>query len=264
LDVSIRLIARVADRYAKKINLDEWGLQPLTEGKPVTLYHGTTRMFKTFDLGKSRDELVNKFYGNGIFLVPSKRTAEKYALANRNVGFDPSLVDDLKAKNPGAGKFMERLVEDGDDAWEKYYNREAMGLTDDNQSLMEALEKEAGGVDPNTIADVAGYVIGSKVRRMPDDDGTLNIFNQSTGLPEFMYKNLDEIGLDSEVYRPKVYKVSVQADNVLVTANSGAARGARGKGYYCVIFYGSDLVDGVPEVAVFSPKNARVMGYEVV
>lgn len=253
-------------RAAKKIDtkLAQWGLDDLVQGRLVTLFHGTTRMFKTFDLGKSRHELVNKFYGNGIFLVPSKRTAEKYALANRNIGFDPEIVDDLKSKNLAAGKFMEKLVKRGDSAWNDM-TPEKLGVRPEN--FMTTLIRMVGGVDPNTIADVAAYVVGTKVRRLEEDGesyATLNIFNTSTGLPEYMYKNLDKIGLNSEVYRPKVYRVEVQANNVLVTTSKSQAKNARTKGYDGVVFFGSDLVDNVPEVVVFSPKNARVKGYEVV
>lgn len=69
---------------------------------------------------KSRDELVNDFYGRGIFLTPKKHVAVDYAHANRNIGFEPSIIDDLQTRNPGAGRFMRLLYEKGNAAWAEY------------------------------------------------------------------------------------------------------------------------------------------------
>ena len=107
-------------------DLSEYNLEGLAKGEPVTLYHGTTKTFRTFVLEKSREELVKNFYGAGIFLTPDKRVAMRYANANRNIGFDPSLIEDLKRKNPGAGAMMEALCNEGTDAWETF--PKAVGL----------------------------------------------------------------------------------------------------------------------------------------
>jgi hypothetical protein len=56
----------------------------------------------------------------------------------------------------------------------------------------------------------------------------------------------------------------VTVSNPLVTANKAQASKARSKGFDSVVFYGSDLVDGVPEVAVFSPRNVKVRNIEVI
>ena len=100
---------KVASRFldaAQEFRPEWYGLEGLFNGKPVKLYHGSTRLFQRFSLSRSRDELNDKFYGNGIFLVPKKTVAGQYADANRNIGFDPSIIDDLKRVNRGAGAFL--------------------------------------------------------------------------------------------------------------------------------------------------------------
>lgn len=255
----------VAARFlalARDFNLAEWGLDGLTKGQRVTLYHGTTRTFHAFDMQKSRTELVNRYYGAGIFLTPSARVASDYADANRNIGFDTSLIDDLKQKNPKAAAFMRTLYERGDAAWD-LWSPETLGVS--REEFGDAMEKLAGGVDPNTLADVCRFVIGSKITEEPrDDGGFVDIFSRSTGLPEWAYSQLDEIGLDSNRYRPKVYTVSVLVKNTLVTASKAQAKSAKAKGYDCVVFYGADLVQGVPEVAVFDSHAVTITHVEVV
>jgi len=254
----------VAARFlaqARDLNLAEWGLDGLTKGQRVTLYHGTTRSFRAFDMQKSRTELVNRFYGAGIFLTPSKRVASDYADANRNIGFDSSLLDDLKRKNPKAAAFMRQLYERGNDAWD-LWTPETLGVQ--REQFGDAMTRLAGGVDPNTLADVCRFVIGSKLTEEPRDDGFVNIFSQSTGMPAWAYDQLDEIGLDSNRYRPKIYTVSVVAKNTLVTASKSQAKSAKSKGYDCVVFYGADLVQGVPEVAVFDAHAVTITHVEVV
>lgn len=242
---------RVAQRYisANKVNLSHYHLDLLVEGLPTMLYHGTTRMFRQFDITKSRDDLVNKFYGAGIFLTPSKKVAWDYADANRNIGFDPSIIQDLRKSKPLAAKFLQDCVTLGEEAWEKY------------ASFAGELE-EYLGANPNTLESIASYVLGSKVPVHPTGSG-LNLFDTSTGAPEWLYDSLDEVGIDSKKYRPKVYTVLVTAKNVLVTARKAEARSARRKGYDAVVFTGADLVRGVPEVAVFNPRNAQILKVEV-
>lgn len=257
------------DRTARTLALAEWGLEGMTEGRPVRLYHGTTRNFRTFSLERSRTELVEKFYGAGIFLTPSKRVADQYATANRNVGFDPEIIDDLKRRNPNAGAFLQALYDHGKDGWEKYWKDHGFWRENpppgEGQLDSEGFEKHLGGIDPNTLGDISGYIIGSKTKPLgSDDEGVINIFNQSTGAPDWLYDNLDQIGLDSTDYRPKVYTVEVTVKNPLITKSKSAARSARSKGYDSVIFYGADLVQGVPEVAVFNPRDVRVTHVDVV
>lgn len=248
---------------AKPLDLSHYNLEGITTGKSVTLYHGTTRFFKTFDMSRSRTDLVDRFYGAGIFLTPSKHVAEKYAEANRNIGFDPEIIEDLKRVNAGAGAFMQKLYSRGDDAWDEM-TPEKLGLAP-GEDWLAALRKLVGGVDPNTVADVAQYIIGTKVRSLRDSENEpVNIFHQSTGLPDYMYKNLDEIGLDSMVYRPKVYTVTVSVQKPLITASKSQAKAAQSKGYDSVVYFGSDLVGGVPEVAVFKASDARIVRVEVV
>lgn len=265
-------VARVAydyDRRAKGPDpLTEYGLEGLKTGAPVTLYHGTTRLFRKFDMGASRGELVNEYYGAGIFLTPSKRVAGMYAGANRNIGFPSTLIGDLRRKNPAAGKFLQALFDHGAEGWEVGW-KEA-GFWRDHPAPGEPQVDQAGfeaylGVDSNTLQDIADYIIGSKSKPVGTGGGPLDLFGGgSTGLSDHVYDSLDEVGLDSKVYRPKIYTVTVTVSNPLVTKSKSQARNARQKGYDCVVFYGADLVQGVPEVAVFNPRHVKIKHIEVV
>jgi len=253
---------------ARSLDLSHYGLEGLPEGKPTVLYHGTTKLFRRFELARSRDELVDRFYGKGVFLTPSKRVAGQYADANRNIGFDPSIIADLKRKKPNAGWFLQFIYDHGGDVWEPAL-REAGFWRDDpppgvGQVDLVGFTEFLGIPDPNSLATIAGYIIGSKEKPLGSDDSALSLFNTSTGAPHWLYDELDEIGLNSKVYRPKIYTVVAQVSNTLVTANKAQARGARSKGYDSVIYYGSDLVGGVPEVAVYNPKNVRITKIEIV
>lgn len=249
-----------ASRVANRFELAHWNLDGLTRGEPVTLYHGTTRQFQSFSLEQSRTELVNKFYGSGIFLTPSRKIAWDYAYANRNIGFDPEVITDLKRVNANAGKFLEALCKGGRDVWEDY-TPATLGVPP--EQFAGALERHFGGLDANGISDLAAYVIGSKVEPLGGNE-PVHIFNQSTGMPSWTYDLLDQLRIDSKKYRPKVYTVSVTVSNPLVTASKSAARSAKSKGYDCVVFYGADLVGGhVPEVAVYNPHDVHVTHVEV-
>jgi hypothetical protein len=229
-------------------SLDElayYGLDGLLEGKPATLYHGTTAWFRKFDRSKSRDELVNQFYGSGIFLTPKKSVAGRYANANRNIGFPPEIIKDFKRVDPKGGAFMEALYKKGVSVWDDidWDSDEADWYREDNTA--------------NEITDVAGWIIGSKVKRLKDK-GFVNIFSMDSGMPEYIYDRLDHFGLNSLKYRPKVYTVTANVKYPLVTASKSEARKAKSKGYDSVIYTGSDLVDGVPEVAVYDPRKVRI------
>jgi hypothetical protein len=58
--------------------------------------------------------------------------------------------------------------------------------------------------------------------------------------------------------------VVVSCKNPLVTGSKAEAKKARARGYDCVVFHGADLVDGVPEVAIFDAKRAQIKKVEVV
>ena len=255
-------------RVAKQeFDLSWYGLEGLLEGRPVTLYHGTTKLFKSFDLSRSRGELVNKYYGKGIFLTPDKRVAEDYADANRNIGFDPSIIATLKRKNKGAGGLLQSIYDHGHEkGWVTW--AEANGvIQEDGMWDHSLLDKILAGIDGNDLTEIAEYILGSK--KTPSGDfggdvgGPINIFHQSTGLPGYVYDTLDAVGLDSKTYRPKVYTVVVNVDNTLVTSSKSQAKKARSK-YDCVVFHGSGIVNGVPEVAVFNPRHVKVRRIEVV
>ena len=251
-------------KTASGFDPSHYGLEGLLTGRPVTLYHGTTATFTRFDLSKSRDELVEQFYGKGIFLTPSKRVAWKYANANRNMGLPVDVIADLKQVNRPAGEFLEAVYREGAAGWESFAR--SKGLWDDATGHIDfdGLRKLLKS-DPNTVSDIADHIPGAK-KTAPTDDVSgelMDLFHGSTGSPEWMYDLLDEVGLKGEHYRPKVYKVQATATNTLVTASKSEARKARSQGYDAVIFHGADLVDGVPEVALFDPNHAKVLGYEV-
>ena len=82
-------------------------------------------------------------------------------------------------------------------------------------------------------------------------------------MPEYVYDSLEELGIDSKPYRPKVYTVTATVKNPLITRSKAQARGARASGYDSVIYYGADLVRETPEVAVFDPRNVRISKIDV-
>lgn len=255
------------DRRADFDPVSEWHLEGLKNGTPVTLFHGTTRTFRTFDPSTVRDELVDRFYGRGIFLTPARRVAVQYAEANRNIGFPPSLINDLSRKNPVAGKLMQYLYDHGQDGWDIFWKDQGYMILDDpkypeGRPNMPAFEADMAGIDGNDVQDVADYLIGSASK--PLSGGPVNIFDTSTGMPGYVYDTVDTLGLNSKVYRPKVYTVSVTASNPLVTKSKSQAKKARSQGYDCVVYHGTDLVGGVPEVAVFDPRAVKVRKIEVV
>lgn len=261
----------VSARFAaKNLDLSDYGLEGLTTGAPVTLYHGTSASYTKFDLAKNRDELVNKFYGRGIFLTPSKRVAWKYAQANRNMGLPVSVIDDLSRVNRNAGSFLRALHEEGQDAWESYWK--ANGFWRDNPAPgvgkldMAGFEKHLGGVDSNTLLDISKHIEGTAYRGQASPDGIqelMDLFSDGgTGSPSWLYDNLDTVGLDSTKYRPKVLTVVVRVNNPLVTASKSEARKASSKGYDAVVYHGSDLVGGEVEVAVYDASKTKITHVE--
>jgi hypothetical protein len=256
-------------KTAKGFNPEQYGLEGLLRGDLTTLFHGTTASFKVFDLTLSRDELVDQFYGKALFFTPSKHVAERYANANRNMGLPRSVLSDLKRANPHAGAFLQALYDKGADAWEEFARDH--GFWNDNPAPGDGTFDSTGfeeylGVDGNTLMDISQHILGTKYNaRGPDElEELMGVFNPSTGSPDWVYSNLDEVGLDSGVYRPKVYTVAVKVENTLVTASKSEARSARGKGYDSVVYHGPDLVGGIPEVAVYDPRKVRILRVEVV
>jgi hypothetical protein len=239
-----------------KLDLAHYGLDAFVAGLPVDLFHGTTAAFETFDLAQSRRDLVDAYYGDGIFLTPSRRVAARYARANRNTGLPTSLIDDLRARNPAAAEMLQALYDHGtEDAWEVYMGAHNIGRLADLELHL--------GVDPNRLMDVSHYIVGAKTPPVSESSLHDLFGGGSTGAPHWLYDELEEIGLDAATYRPKVYTVRAYCRRPLVTASRAAARRARERGFDAVVFYGADLVDGVPEVAVFDPARAVVTGVEV-
>lgn len=238
-------MTKACSAYLNEAMVTEW-----VTGRKL-LYHGTTTMFDTFDLSKCREDLVAGFYGCGIFFSPSKIVARLYAFADRNTKLDPMVIQDLKAVNPGAGQFLETLYLFGNDAWKVL---DTIGIEDFNTLL--------AGVDGNTLDTISEYIAGTK--NVPESrGGFVNIFEQSTGAPDWLYNDLDTIGVDSSVYRPKVYSVKLHLDNVLVTDSSDEAERAQRMGFDGVVFCGANLVNDKPEIAVFDTRNIDIVKVEV-
>jgi len=263
---------RVASRWVlskQELELRWYDLEGLTDGSTVILWHGSTKKFDRFDVSKSREELVKDYYGGGIFLTPRKPIAWDYAQANRNIGFDPSLIDEMKRVNANAGDFMERLFRTGRKAAWRELTGETLPKKYPGIELHEAMDKYFGSADPHDIEDVAEYLIGSKSFEAPEDDTMEQLMGlmgggQRTGAPDWLYNKLDQLGLDGDAYRPKVYTVAVKGIfNPLITKSLAQARKAKSKGYDAVVYYGSEAVEGVPEVAIFDPKKVKILKYEV-
>lgn len=237
---------RLASQHTDLL-LSYYGLDKILSGEKTTLYHGTTASFRRFDISKSRKKLVNDFYGPGIFLTPKKVVAGKYAYANRNIGLPPEIIRDYQSVDRDGAAWMRTLFERGDGAW------------DNHRKLWEKV-----GDSAQTISDVADWIIGTKTKRPSSSSGFQNIFSTSTGMPDYVYEDVDSLGIDGDKYRPKVYTVILSGvKHPLVTDSQAEARKARRAGYDCVVYYGPDLVDDVPEVAVFDASLVRVTKVEV-
>ena len=254
-------------------HLDSYGLDDLIRTGSGKLYHGTNRQFKRFDMAYIRHDLINRFYkAPGIFLTPRRATAEQYADAARNAMVPAVVVADLVRTNRGAGEVLTRLVGEGRDAWDGLRAEAKAAFPD--ATYFEAMEMMTGGVDQNTLMDLAKHIEGTRYTDAPEENSLFEATNSlfalwgsaaPTSTPVWVFDALDRLGLDSSEYRPKVYTVEVSGlDRVLVTRSKAEAGKAKAKGYDAVVFCGSDLVDGVPEVVVFDPSNVRVTKVDLV
>jgi hypothetical protein len=255
---------RTAARPDVDCYLDAHGLGDLVRGGSATLYHGTTRSFQRFDSAYVRHELIARFYkAPGIFLSPKRGVAAEYSAAARNTMIPATVVDDLTRINRGAGEVMGTLVTQGPDAWSGLFE-DAVARFPDAATPADALERVTGGVDPNTLMDIAEYVEGSRYAKGADET-LFDLWGMiPTGTPDHVFTDMDSVGLDTDPYRPKVYTVEVSGlGRVLVTKSKSEAAQARRQGYDAVVFCGADLVRGVPEVVVFDPSKVRVTKVDV-
>lgn len=81
----------------------------------------------------------------------------------------------------------------------------------------------------------------------------------SRGTPDWIFNVIERLGLNRMRYEPKVYKVELRATNVLVTGKRSEARKARQNGFDGLVYTGSDLVRGVPELVVYNPNQIRIL-----
>lgn len=222
------------------------------KGAPLVLFHGTTEQFASFDLKKSRKELVEDFYGEGIFFTTSKAAAWQYAYAARNQGLSPEVIAALGRKNRGAARVLAAFVEHGRDVWEQ------PGVT------VASLEEASGGVEANTLMDLAQHVRGSRYVDPVDEREEIMraLLGGGYGVPDWVFKKLRGLGVDPKPFMPKVYTVEVRVDRPLWTASTDKARRARKLGYDSIVYYGPNLVEGAPEVAVFDPRRVKILKVE--
>lgn len=256
--------------YLKESNsqLGYFGLDEFVKGSPIVLYHGTTTSFSSFDIDKSRKNLVDKYTGIGIFLTPSKKIAWKYAMSSRNKGLPVGVIDDVKKANPHAGEFLEMLYKHGQRGWELFWKEKGF-LRDNPGEGAGELDTEAFraylNVDANSLMDVATFIEGSSYEASGSEESSLlDLFSGTPqGAPDWLFDELDSLGVDSTKYKPKVYKVSTQASHVLVTGDKEEAKRAFSLGYDAFVFMGEDLVDGVPEVAIRDGSQVNILDVEV-
>lgn len=248
-------VPRGTDGYMRpykelRATLDEttlkyYNLQRFVEGGWVTLYHGTVAHFNKFDMSYVREELVNSFYGKGIFFTPSKEIAWEYALANRNYGLPSSVIEEVSRQYPKAGAFMLLQHEVGYSAsWDVLVS---MGF----DFALDTLD----GLDPNNVSDVVPYIIGAQDPVIQEQ----TLFGSRLMVPDYIFETLEEWGIDTTPYKPKVYVCLCRASNVLVTNNMSEAKRAPKQGYDGVVYHGSQLVGGVPEVAIHNSKNIKIL-----
>lgn len=245
------------------------GLADLADGRPEELYHGTTAWFSSFDESRCRGELVENFYGAGVFLTPSWGVAARYARAARNRALPASLLDDLAAINPPAAAFLRVIHAEGRAGWERAV-REG-GFVRSSPAPGEGTWDIDGltaslGMDPNDIADVAPYVEGAAepAARGEDDSEIFAVLTGAPmGAPPWIYDSLDRMGLDSVRYRPKVYTASVTALSPAFARDEREARDAFARGHDCVVYVGPRRVGDAPEVALRRGASARVTSVEL-
>jgi len=263
--MNLHQLFKLANFFYKKshdFDLGQYNLANIDKGSAVTAYHGTTSYFDSFDESKARRELVDKFYGPGLFFTTSKKAARSYANANRNIGFPTTVIDDLKKINPEAGNLMQNLYENG---WGDFYKKVEEGVEEKGPEIFwQDMNNLMQGLDINDIADVCRNIIGSKIKTESANEEPINIFNMSTGMPAYVYNLLDDIGIDSFKYRPKVYTVEISGiKNPLITSDQEEARHARELGHDAIIYYGPNIVGGHPEVAVFDPNKISIKDIEL-
>lgn len=226
-------------------DLKYWNLNSFLQGGWTTLYHGTVASFDKFDMSYVRQELVDGFYGGGVFLTPSEEIAWEYAQANRNFGLPKSIIQDISRQHAEAGAFLSLVYKLGyEKGWDALI-----------QSGFDFAVDTLNGFDPDSISELAPYIIGTK----EPVSLTSTIFGGALSIPDYIYDFIDDLGLNSTVYKPKVYVVLGKANRVLITDDMGEAKRAPAQGYDGVVYFGSATVRGVPEVAIHNPKNIRIL-----
>jgi len=227
-------------------------------------YHGTTSMFSSFDPAYIRSQ-ANMKVGSGIYLTPDKYIALGYATGARNAVIPASVVDDLERVNPAAGKMLRLLVQRGneEELWDEIFALAKQSYP--NESGIDAVERMIG-TDTNHLLDISRHVDGSRTaQRQEASLFSLWGIGGPSGVPWYVYDYIDQLGVDSKVYRPKVYTLLVSGvRNVLVTDSQEMGRRARAQGYDAIVYTGRDVEDGVPEVVVLDPSKVRVVDVEAV
>jgi len=247
--------------YNKEINAF------LHSGKPIVVYHGTTSDFKSFTAESMRTQLLEQeaFVGKGFFFSVSKKTATRYAHAQRNGDVSYEEVFPLLKKHlpKEMYAFAEYVYRQGwDDNLDEILESKARGLT-----ISEYLD--TFGIDINTLVDLLKGIEGSRTRQDTTNNTRDHVFDllsggvgTSRGRISLL---LTELGIDPSPIEPRVLTCLVRADNVKLVQDLAEAKRAQHEGYDAIVWSGGEhLVDNQPEVVTFNPRNIQIIKSEVV
>ena len=241
----------------------------LHSGNPITVYHGTTSDFKTFDAKYMREELLNlpQFIGTGFFFTVSKATAHTYADSGRNsaISYDevfPLLKEGLPSE---VYQYADHLYHHG---WDDKLTDMMMEKAPSGMTRGEYLDSI--GIDMNDVVDVVDAINGShgmSQAQVDARDAIFSIFSgsSSSGRGGVAY-SLESLGINPDPILPKVLTCKVRANNVKLVRDLKEAKSARSEGYDAIIWYdvdGGQLVNDEPEVVIFDANNIRVTDIEV-
>jgi hypothetical protein len=242
----------------------------LHSGNPITVYHGTYSNFKSFDAKYMREKLLNQpdFVGNGFFFTISKRVAEKYADSRRNslIFFD-EVFPILKKNLPR--EIYEYAVHYYHHGWDDNLNDLIKSRTPRSMGTFEYFD--SFGLEINTlfygiideIEDSHG-VTQRQEDALAEVMGFFNPSSPSSGREEIA-SLLEEIGINGDSLRPKIYTCKVRAENVKLVKDLVEAKRAWREGYDAIVWAGGDhLIEEEPEVVIYNPKNIHITKVEVI
>jgi hypothetical protein len=240
----------------------------LHSGKPITVYHGTTSDFKTFDAKYMRDELLNQsqYIGAGFFFAVSEATAYKYADSGRNsvITYDEVFPLLKKGLPSEVYQYANHLYRHG---WDDKLTEMMMEKAPSGMTRGEYLDTI--GIDMNDVVEVVDAIHGSHGMSKAQADTLGDLFSMfsgssSSGRYAVAY-SLENLGISPDPILPKVLTCKVRANNVKLVRDLKEAKSARREGYDAIVWYGGEhLVNGEPEVVIFDAKNIQVTNIEII